>query len=543
MNLREIRLKFRTGAWLEAAFTEDGEANGLRWRLSDSGERFALTLDASEETELEVVRAEFSYLFGRKDMLFLNGYQSWTDSREHSVNGRMHDVSGLPSALLDRYAFDRYGDYNFVKYGKRRGELHGFSYAYIRRGTQFELFGSLAEESGFTVIRFDTNRNTVVLEKDCRGHHFTGVYPVFDLAVLRGDEEDVFDRYFALLGTPRPRGGRIRGYTSWYNLYENISEASVEADLAGFAAAETPPDVFQIDDGYETAVGDWLSVDPVKFPHGLKPLTEKIRGAGMTAGLWLAPFAAEKDSALVREHPDWLLRDAEGEPVVGGSNWSGFYGLDIYNEAFRAYLREVFDTVTGEWGFRFVKLDFLYAACIVPRRDKTRARVMFDAMRLLRELCGDAWILGCGVPLAPAFGLVDYCRIGCDVSLTWNDEIYMRLMHRERISTKHSVMNTIYRRELDGRAFRNDPDVFLLREDNLGLTAGQKRILATVNALFGGVLFTSDDVSKYTGDSRRVYEEISALERTDCLGVDYANRVVTVTYRLNGRIERLHIPT
>ena len=64
-----------------------------------------------------------------------------------------------------------------------------------------------------------------------------------------------------------------------------------------------------------------------------------------------------------------------------------------------------------------------------------------------------------------------------------------------------------------------------------------------MNALFGGVLFTSDDVSKYTGDSRRVYEEISALERTDCLGVDYANRVVTVTYRLNGRIERLHIPT
>ena len=38
------------------------------------------------------------------DGLFFNGYQSWTDSREHSVNGRMHDVSSLPAALLDRYA-------------------------------------------------------------------------------------------------------------------------------------------------------------------------------------------------------------------------------------------------------------------------------------------------------------------------------------------------------------------------------------------------------------------------------------------------------
>ena len=543
MNLREIRLRFENEAWLEAAFAQSGEADGLRWTVENSDERFSLALHAEAETRLDYVRAVFSYAFDRRDMLYLNGYQSWTDSREHSVNGRLHDLSLVPASIVKRYDFNRYGDYDFVKYGRRPGPLHGFSYAYVRRGAAFALFGSLAEESGFTVIRFDTRENTITLEKDCRGHHFTGDYTVFDLAVLRGGEDEVFDRYFALLGTPTPRGERIRGYTSWYNLYENISEASVTADLAGFTSGGETPDVFQIDDGYETAVGDWLSVDKTKFPNGLAPLAEKIRAAGMTAGLWLAPFAAEKESALVCAHPDWLLRDENGAPVSGGSNWSGFYGLDIYNQDFRAYLKEVFDTVIATWGFGLVKLDFLYAACIVPRADKTRAQVMFDGMRLLRELCGEAWILGCGVPLAPAFGLVDYCRIGCDVSLTWNDEAYMRLMHRERISTKHSIMNTVYRRQLDGRAFRNDPDVFLLRDDNLKLSAEQKHILATVNGLFGGVQFTSDDVSKYSPENRAIYEEIVSLRQEDCLGVEYAGRNVIVTYMLRGQKKKLRIPT
>ncbi len=36
---------------------------------------------------------------------------------------------------------------------------------------------------------------------------------------------------------------------------------------------------------------------------------------------------------------------------------------------------------------------------------------------IVRECCGDKLILGCGVPLMPAFGKVDYCRIGSDISL------------------------------------------------------------------------------------------------------------------------------
>ena len=527
MKLDNVRL---STADFSCGVSENGHCGKVRWEIENSDKRFTLRLHSDGETELHHVSAFFRFPFEKHDMLYLNGYQSWTDSRERGIHGKMHSLNRVPKKLVEKYSLDRYGDNRFVWYRPGRGHQHGFSYGYVRRGEEFILFGSLAEESGFTILHFDTNNDDITLTKDCCRHHFTGDYTVFDLVILRGAEDEVFDEYFRLLGVAPAKGKRLTGYTSWYNLYENISEESIAADLKGFAGSKTLPDVFQIDDGYENAVGDWL-VPNAKFPHGMKAAADAIRNAGMMPGIWLAPFAAEKKSILVKEHPDWLLRDENGEPQPGGCNWSGFYGLDIYNEEFRAYLKQVFDTVIREWGYGLVKLDFLYAACLIPRRDKTRAQVMYDGMRLLRELCGDALILGCGVPLAPAFGLVDYCRIGCDVSLYWNDKPHMQIMHRERVSTKHTLLDTVFRRQLDGRAWRNDPDVFLLRDDNIQLTDKQKKLLATVNALFGGVLFTSDNVGAYDSEKRALYERVNTLSRHNVTGVSVSRDRVVIRYR------------
>ena len=507
-----------------------GQSRDLRWELETTDERITLHMHSDKEIELRSVSLKFDFPFEKGDMLFLNGYQSWTDSWERSVRGRMHNLDRVPKYLIRRFSLDRYGDNRFVSYGHKHGEQHGFSYGYVRYGKVCSLFGSLAEESGFTVLRFDTNENTITLEKDCAGHHFTGDYTVFDMVILRGTLDEVFDEYFRLLGIAPTEAKRLTGYTSWYNLYENISEESIEKDLKGFAGSEKLPDVFQIDDGYENAVGDWLVMNE-RFPHGMKRAAEAIRGAGMLPGIWLAPFAAEKKSILVREHPDWLLHDEKGEPQSGGCNWSGFYGLDIYNPEVRAYLKQVFDTVVRDWGYGLLKLDFLYAACLIPRRDKTRAQVMYDGMRLLRELAGDALILGCGVPLAPAFGMVDYCRIGCDMTLNWLGDSRLRPLHREVPSTRNTLLNTVFRRHLDGRAFRNDPDVFLLRDDNMKLTPEQRETLATVNALFGGVLFTSDNVGAYDAKKRAFYERLEALGPRSVIDVKVGPGKLTIHYR------------
>ena len=195
-----------------------------------------------------------------------------------------------------------------------------------------------------------------------------------------------------------------------------------------------------------------------------------------------------------------------------------------------------------EWGYGLLKLDFLYAACLIPRRDKTRAQVMYDGMKLLRELSGDALILGCGVPLAPAFGKVDYCRIGCDMTLNWLGDAQLRPLHREVPSTRNTLLNTIYRRHLDGRAWRNDPDVFLLRDDNLKLTPKQRETLALVNALFAGVRFTSDNVGDYDPDKRATYDRLKALNRKNVTGVEQKHGRLVIRFREGEKEKKLVVP-
>ena len=156
-----------------------------------------------------------------------------------------------------------------------------------------------------------------------------------------------------------------------------------------------------------------------------------------------------KRSLLYKNHPEWALKNAGFNP-----GWSGrFAVLDFYNEEVRDYLRKVFKTVFNEWDYEVVKLDFLYAVALIQREDKTRGQIMYEAMSFLRELAGNKIILGCGVPLGAAFGLVDYCRIGSDVSLTWEDKLLKRLHYRERVSTINSLTSTIGRWHLNGRAF------------------------------------------------------------------------------------------
>ncbi|MBR6376215.1 MAG: alpha-galactosidase, partial [Oscillospiraceae bacterium] len=380
---------------------------------------------------------------------------------------------------------------------------------------------------------------SVLFKKDCHhrflqpGEAFTGLDLIFPV----GEENAVFDAWFEAMGVKALPAEPKIGYTSWYNCYQNISEAQILRDLEGMRTLPVKPHIFQIDDGYEPFVGDWLTVNAEKFPNGLEPIIRKILDDGYQAGIWLAPFVAEKDSALYLDHPDWF-QYKDGERIYTGVNWSGHYALDPYNPQVRDYIRKSIEHFKA-MGVTLFKLDFLYAACMSSRPDKTRGEIMADSMDFLRELCGDCQILGCGVPLASAFGRVEYCRIGPDMSLDFDDKLFMRWLHNERPSTLHTQRNTVYRRQLDGRAFRNDPDVFLLREENTTLSDEQKHTLAVVNALFGSVLFASDDFGQYDEKKRRLFAALCALQGAKVLAVENGPitkklRTVTVTYQSDG---------
>lgn len=490
----------------------------LRWSVELEGQpAYTGTADASgvvrvrfsaPEGIIKSVTARMNFQMAPEERGFFNGYQSWSWCPEVGPKDRQRGVKHIPKPLLRKYAFDRYADYHFVDYPNRPGCFHGFSYGYFRQGEHYRLFASLDERQGYTIFTYDAKTSILTITRDCAGvRHPGGLLSAFDLYFAEGGESAVFDGWFAAMDL-RCRGSRpLAGYTSWYNRYEAITEQDVKNDLQGCRELLQPGDLFQIDDGWEPTVGDWLVPDADKFPGGMKALSDEIHKNNFLSGLWLAPFACTERSMLYQEHPDWLLKE-DGKPWKCGGNWGGFYALDIDVPAVRAYLEQVFDLVLNQWGYDLVKLDFLYAAAPFGNERESRAGRMRRAMELLRRWCGDKLILGCGVPLMPAFGLVDYCRIGCDVSLSWDDQWYMRLFHRERVSTKHSLDNTLYRRQLGGRAFGNDPDVIFLREENCKLTPLQKRRLTDTNAQYGQVLLISDDPNAYTPEMKEQYRSV-----------------------------------
>ena len=368
--------------------------------VTENGGALHLTADLPAGT-LKTVRAELPWKMAADERLFMNGYQTWTYSPELDRNGKLRGTDHIPGFLRKKYAFDRYGDYHFVPYGHQKGQSHGFSYCYFRKGKQFRLVASLDETPGYTILRYDSRKSLLTLERDCAGvKHPGGSFSLFDLFFAEGGETEVFDGWFRAMGIKPRTEKKLAGYSSWYNRYQDITEDTIREDLTGCRSLLCPGDLFQIDDGWEPKVGDWLETDAQKFPHGLKGMVEEIHAAGFQAGLWLAPFVCEKDSALFQQHPDWLLK-VDGKPWCCGSNWSSFYALDIDNPAVLDYLRRVFDRVLNDWGFDLVKLDFLYGAAPFGNAHESRAGRMYRAMELLRTWCGQKAILGCGVPVMP----------------------------------------------------------------------------------------------------------------------------------------------
>lgn len=479
------------------------------------------------------------------EAVYLNGYQSWTDSVEHRPWDTMVGLANVPGAVVDAFSLDAGGDYRFCRYDVLPGEMHGFGYGYLRQGYEVSLVGSLSEDTGLTVVRTSARRQMLTLEKEppqvplAAGER----RELASFVVCRGTLAEATGAWLALAGIRRRPAPPLVGYSSWYRHYGNIDAGRLFEDLEGVADVlgttsgdPTPAErelgvgagrslggavaLFQVDDGW-CRVGDWARPSEERFPQGMEAVASAVSARGLLPGLWLAPFLCETESRLFAEHQDWLLRDDEGRPYVSRMNWSGACALDTLNPEVRDYVRMVLRQACAGWGFRFLKLDFLFAACYEPHGGKNRGELMADALGLVREAVGEDVLLDfCGVPLVSAMGQCEYCRVGCDVGLDWDDAPYMRLLHRERISTRWSIANTLGRAHLDGRAFRNDPDVFILRDDGVRLSRDQRLRLVSADALNGGMFLTSDDMGAWTPAQRQQFEIQLArfLERQEGMG-------------------------
>jgi len=305
------------------------------------------------------------------------------------------------------------------------------------------------------------------------------------------------------------------GWCSWYQFFQKITPEIIRANLEsaqGFQP-DLPFDLIQIDDGYESQVGDWFSFK-LDFPDGVAPLAKEIQDTGFTPGLWLAPFIVHPKARLRIDHPDWLLYNRWGLPVNAGYIWDTFTtALDLTHPEALAYACDVVKTAVHQWGFPYLKLDFLYAGALPGRhRDptRTRAQILRSSLQTLREAAGEAaTLVGCGCPIGSAIGIVDAMRIGADIDPQWKPKYkgIEIVFHREPDlpSARNAIHNALTRAPFNHRWWINDPDCLLLRPDT-HLTLSEVQCLATAIALTGGSLLISDHLPDLPPERLRIAE-------------------------------------
>jgi alpha-galactosidase len=460
----------------------------------------------------------------------------------------------------------------FLSFRKKKPWLPGHFITYLRSG---DCYLCIASRDGGTLppvsYRIHRERRLILAEVFCPGKTWRSGDVLAELTVfyvqgffnfkdtLRGiyRQEEAFKsvKFFpGDAGQLRGKQNLPGGYESWYNHYTNINEKTILDDLKGLGDTENlirgwfidrkKPAVFQIDDGWERAVGEW-EVDLKRFPGGLAPLVAKIEEAGFIPGLWIAPFLVTCRSRIFTEWPGWLLRDKAGRPITAGYNplWDKqFYCLDLSRKDVLEYLQGVIARIINVWGFRYLKLDFLYAGYLpgafaeggAPYEHYDRACAILTAQTTAPSGLPITY-LGCGCPLGPSYRRFPLSRIGADTREQWEWVPVKLIGHVGGPGAYVSLMDTIGRSFMDGTVYINDPDVIFLRSQNCKLTGNEKELIALVNFLLGSQIMLSDDTRRQGAEDIALTRRVLGLY--DRLADDEygATRLVRDIFRLESR--------
>ena len=191
-------------------------------------------------------------------------------------------------------------------------------------------------------------------------------------------------------GTMRPRPVHLN---SWEACYFDHDEDRIGA-LAE-AAAAVGIERFVLDDGWfkgrgddSAGLGDW-SCDAVKYPHGLKPLADRVRGLGMEFGLWVEPEMVNPDSDLYRAHPDWALHlPGRMQPTARGQ-----LVLNLTLPEVRDYLFGALDALLRDVPISYLKWD--HNRDLAPAGGAAQVAGTYDLMDRLRRAHPLVEIEGC----------------------------------------------------------------------------------------------------------------------------------------------------
>ena len=111
---------------------------------------------------------------------------------------------------------------------------------------------------------------------------------------------------------------------SWEGVYFDINQEGMNQMMADIASMGG--ELFVMDDGWfgdkyqrnndSSSLGDWV-VDKKKLPEGIGALISEAKRLGIKFGIWIEPEMSNTTSELFESHPEWVLKAAGRDIVLG----------------------------------------------------------------------------------------------------------------------------------------------------------------------------------------------------------------------------------
>jgi hypothetical protein len=228
-----------------------------------------------------------------------------------------------------------------------------------------------------------------------------------------------------------------RIYCTWnYDFFADIDQEKLLAQLPVIRRSLPRVKFVQLDDGYQAchAPGQRAMIDlcygdleypfdRTRFPDGPKALADRVKAAGLRPAIWLGLWAST-GSRMLKDHPDWVLRDDTGMALIFDKWYGGTAILDPSVPGVRDYLDRMCRIVFGEWGYEGVKLDFSSFAFNAkrvryrfPGKSAVERRHELEAI-FRRHLPADGFFGWCVVAgtAQPFLNQADYFRNAIDIN-------------------------------------------------------------------------------------------------------------------------------
>ncbi|MBW4025976.1 MAG: PKD domain-containing protein [Acidobacteria bacterium] len=292
----------------------------------------------------------------------------------------------------------------------------------------------------------------------------------------------------------------LLGWWSWTAYYFGLNQgaALTNAEWEAQHLKQYGYNVFHIDEGYQYARGEYITPDATLFPHGLVPLEYQVRGLGLTPGIWTAPFEVSERSSIYQQHPDWLVKNAQGQPIHAGSVSGGkdkLYVLDTTHPGAQSYLRETYSKLVREWGLHYIKMDFMDDSAIEGyyyKPNTTAMEAQRIGLQIIRDTIGnDVYLDKDGSVMLNPVGYVDYGRISQDTGHTFG-------------ASHDAATGIAARYYMNRNFFVADPDAFAVstqtitdqswHESRRPATLDEAKVSIALAAVSGGMLEIGDDL-------------------------------------------------